>query len=80
MALRTKYKHIRFESYMDSMTHWHCVANNGGAFLGSVEYYKPWKRFVFYASTVSCVFSADCLRDIADFLEQLEKGGGCDGD
>ena len=35
--------------------------------------FLPWKQFVF-AADPDTVFSADCLRDIQDFMEQLNRG------
>lgn len=73
--LRTKYKHIYFEK--DEIqaidTGWMCY-NNSDVILGYVAYYKPWKQCVFENYDENRVFSASCLRDIADFLEQLNRG------
>lgn len=43
------------------------VANRGGATLGNVEWYAPWRRYCF-APTGPAVFDAACLHDIADHL------------
>jgi hypothetical protein len=42
--------------------------------LGFVEWYKPWRQWVFQAD-ISAVFSEDCLADISDFLLQLNRRG-----
>lgn len=43
-----------------------------GAAMGAVSYYAPWKQFVI-EFVEDCVFNNQCLKDITDFLEQLNR-------
>jgi hypothetical protein len=66
--MRTKYKHIEFVK--TGKDWWACVTRKHQDFLGNIIWHDPWKKtYVLYAETDSA-FSPDCLRDIADFLEQ----------
>ena len=67
--LKTEYKYIRFEQELKT---WVCKNKRHDSFLGSIVYLKEWRQFVFQPPS-GTEFSADCLRDIADFLEQLNK-------
>ena len=64
--LKTKYKHIRFEKCGED---WQCT-NKHEESMGIVEYYIPWRRFVF-EPFAGFVYSHDCLADISHFLQQL---------
>ena len=66
---KTKYRHIRFEPAAND---WACMNSKSGDVLGSVSYYKRWKKWVIEFQE-DCVFDSKCLRDIADFLDQLNK-------
>lgn len=72
--MRTKYKYIHFEKLLDakSRTYWFCKNNKSKRGLGIVEYYKPWRQYVFEAYG-DCVFNIDCLNDIVDFMKQLPR-------
>ena len=65
--MKTKYKYIHFEKIDDW---WLCRNNRSNDELGRLDYYKRWKEWVF-ESERGCVFNNSCLRDIADFLDQL---------
>lgn len=41
------------------------------SFLGRVSWYASWRCFAFYPSGRNLVFERVCLRDIAEFLDQL---------
>lgn len=70
--MKTRYKFIHFEmTYLKSV--WTCFNNKSKAALGIVEYYKPWKQWVFSAEDQIDVFSISCLEDILDFMKQLSK-------
>lgn len=43
------------------------IHGRAGDALGTVEWYKPWKKYVFDPE-IGAVFSSECLRDLADFL------------
>lgn len=71
--MKTEYKHIKFVQ-TTLIDHWNCLNKKSGEELGSVSYYKPWKQFVFEPYELGdIVFNTTCLRDIAHFLDQLNK-------
>lgn len=43
--------------------------NNSTEWIGSVVFYKPWKQYVFITKSSGVVWSASCLRDVIDFIE-----------
>lgn len=47
------------------------IRDKCGAILGSVAWYGPWRKYVCH--TADAVFDAGCLREIADFCEQLTE-------
>jgi len=69
--MKTKYKYIHFDELLDYG--YYCYNNKTDEDLGPVMYYSPWRQWVFGKDPV---FNSSCLRDIADFLEQLNKAGG----
>jgi len=77
MDLKTDYKYIRFKlvDVEDYKKGAECVNKKSGVLLGYVEYYKSWKQYVI-EFLEDCVFNASCLKDIADFLSQLNKDKG----
>lgn len=65
---------------------WLVYAKQGGALLGTVFWFGPWRKYVFEAEP-RCVFEQDCLRDIAAAVESRtaehralahERGGRSD--
>jgi len=44
------------------------VTSTGGAHLGTVSWYSQWRRYAFQP-IAGTVFDANCLREIADFLQ-----------
>ena len=69
--LKTKYKFIHFiEGNAD--TKWKCCNNRDYSILGTIEYYPRWKQYVI-EFTERCVFNNQCLKDIADFLKDLNR-------
>lgn len=52
------------------------IVSTGNDILGVVEWYPRWKRYVFSDSHPRAVFSADCLTDLAAFLEKLTQEAG----
>ena len=65
--MKIRYKHIRFEKVMGV---WLCRNIKSNHPLGGIEYYPKWKKWVMNFDEHS-VFDEFCLRDIADFLTQL---------
>lgn len=71
--LKTKYYFINFVKEDDS---WFCKNNKNGGELCEIQYYPYFKQWSVVQFNTQAVFSAGCLKDIANFLEQLNKGGG----
>ena len=73
--MKTKYKYIHFENKPEfdafmGQPVYACKNNRYGDQLAQIYFYAPWKQYVAdFSKTV--VFSADCLADIQDFLNQV---------
>lgn len=65
-------KYIRFEW----MTLRHCVVHNkkSDSPLGTIEWYPRWRQFVL-TSMDNVIWSADCLRDVAQEIERVNALG-----
>lgn len=59
-------KHLKSEQHGASVF---SIEHRDGGKLGTVKWYGRWRRYCFYPCEAT--FSADCLRDIATFLEDL---------
>ena len=71
--MKTEYKYIKFvqTTFLD---YWNCLNKKSNDELGSVFFYKPWNQFIFEPPEFGdIVFNSLCLRDIAHFLDQLNK-------
>lgn len=66
--MKTRYKYIHFERVA---TFWECYNNKSEKVLGEINYYPSWRCWVFESVGLGIVFNVGCLRDIADFMEQL---------
>lgn len=51
---------------------WSCRNKKSGAELGRVAWHGPWRQYCYFP-TVQAVYSAGCLDDIADFIEQVKR-------
>ncbi len=72
--MRTQYNYIEF-TFVDSGDHKKggaCLNKKSGTILGYWEYYPSWRQYVI-EFLGDCVFNSSCLRDVAQFLEQLNK-------
>ena len=67
--LKTKYEHIHFQK-TERGTNYYLRLNKGYFVAGMVAYHKPWKKYVVDWFR-GFMFDENCLRDIADFLDQL---------
>jgi hypothetical protein len=67
----------KYIAFVEVMPHpngvWAIANKRSGDFIGRVEWYPPWKRYVAIFSEGS-VWSHDCLKDVSDFI--LSKSGG----
>jgi hypothetical protein len=72
--MKTDYKHIYFEkSAVVSIPQvWLCKNKKSKATLAQLYCYQPWRQYVF-APLRNAVFNDSCLKDIINFLEQLNK-------
>lgn len=63
-----KYKFITIEKSLT--VHDYMIYNNESKeWIGSIVYYDPWKRHIFITKSSAVIWSADCLRDVIDFIE-----------
>ena len=67
-----KYKFITIrqdnEEMFEGKRVFRIFSNRGGALLGILSFYKPWRQYVF-SSQPECIFNNSCLRDVLDYLE-----------
>ena len=68
--MKTRYRFIHFKQAQDL---WVCFNNKTNDPLCSLEYYAPWKQWVLAAKSPTSVFSADCLTNIAHFLNAADQ-------
>lgn len=66
-----KYKHIRIERVKapEKQPHYAVLNNRTNDRLGDVWFYPGWRRYIFTVESHMCVFSASCLRDIIQFID-----------
>ena len=75
--MKNRYKYIHFvESTPMGFTKLEhpihlCKNNRSKEELGYALYDEKWKQYVFSQSAEGVIFSADCLTDIIDYLNQL---------
>lgn len=67
---------LRFEDAGTSRSgktrEWAVVAKEQGLAIGAIQWYGPWRKYVFTARP-NTVFEQDCLRDIAKFIEEKSR-------
>lgn len=68
--MKTKYKFIHFVEFKKEGIAYTMHNRKSGVAMGAVSYYPPWKQFI-VEFVEDCVFNNQCLRDIADFLDQV---------
>ena len=73
-TIKIRFKHIHFEGETpeDLGLLWTCYNNKKQEYLGSISEEKVWGQYVF-TTQEGIDFSSSCLRDIAEFLDQLNK-------
>jgi hypothetical protein len=49
---------------------WAVMNSSGDAWIGSVSWFSPWRKYVFVSSVLNCVFDEKCLVDIAQFVNE----------
>lgn len=72
--MNTTYKYIEFIEVEQKPKVWECRNKHYHSVLGVVKWYVPWRQYI-YCETVAVgvIYSAGCLRDIADFVEQANE-------
>ena len=61
-------KYLMVECFGETI--WAVHAKRSGDLLGMIDWHTWWKCYVFQPST-SADFNAECLRDLAAFLEKI---------
>lgn len=68
------YKYLRFQKEPRPANRktdvFSCRNKTTGTELGKVKWHGPWRQYCYFP-TVQAVYSAGCLRDIADFMGEL---------
>ncbi len=69
--MNTEYKHIHFVKMADTpkTSVWECRNNISYDKIGEVKWYSTWRRYCYLAE--SSVYSVGCLKDIIDFINQV---------
>ena len=69
---RTNYQYIHFDlaEKKSKTVIYRCINNDHYTVLGEVKWYGPWRQYCFLPAE-ECVFNVGCMRDIIDFIEQL---------
>jgi hypothetical protein len=60
---------------------WHVLSKRDQALLGTIKYHAPWRQYCFFPMENFCgeiklaevVFSAGCMLDIINFMNDLKK-------
>lgn len=68
--MKTKYQHIYFEKTKLKKEPYIMRGNKSHFVMGTIYYHKPWKKYAIEFG-INYVFDENCLRDVADFLDQL---------
>jgi hypothetical protein len=72
--MKTDYKYLKFIlgfTQPPKTSVWLCKNIQSGDVLGTVKYYPAWRQYCYFPQSCT-VFNDGCLRDIADFLSQLD--------
>lgn len=66
-----KYMHVRYLRSSPSLkTHVYAIEDRHGGTLGTVAWYPAWRQYCFSPESERCVFSPDCLQEIATLLKR----------
>jgi hypothetical protein len=72
--VESTYRYIRFVKQPEGKSRntdiYSCRTNATDTEIGIVEWYKAWRRYCYFPTT-QAVYSAGCLKDIADFIGKL---------
>ena len=72
--MKTEYKYIHFVKVKGNpkTSIWICRNNKSNTDLGEVKWYGQWRQYCYFPDGMS-VYNIDCLKDIIDFVNQLNK-------
>jgi hypothetical protein len=72
--MQTLYRYIEFveDKPKPKTKVWKCLNRSQRSQLGIVEWYGPWRRYV-YVPSICAVYSGECLKDIDHFLAQADR-------
>lgn len=70
--MKTAYKFIHFDLIEKKAKTFvvGCYNNSSGAKLGEVKWYPAWRQYCYFP-TNGTIYSASCLDDISNFMNQL---------
>lgn len=76
MIMEKKYKFINIgqvnsEVFFGKHPVYRIFDNSSRNQLGLISFYGPWKQYVF-SSRPECVFNDSCLRDILNFMGEID--------
>lgn len=69
---QSKFLNIRDLGYIRvgaKTKHYSVTRRGNNALLGYIKWYSNWRQYCFFS--LDCVFEQDCLRDIAQFVEEI---------
>lgn len=74
--MKTKYKYIFFKLYGESITGktviYQCKTLNSRETIGEAKWFGQWFQYCFFPEP-DTIFNSGCLKDIQDFLNNLNK-------
>ena len=70
--MKTDYKYLKFEKtpFEGKTSKWNCITKSSETILGTIKWYGAWRQYCYFP-VCEAVYSAGCLKDISDFIEQL---------
>jgi hypothetical protein len=73
-GVKQKYQYIHFVIIANKPRTqvYSCRNNRSMDELGQIKWYGPWRQYCYFP-TVQAVYSAGCLKDIQDFMEELKN-------
>ena len=77
MPIQTEFGYIKFDQVPNpgrKTDRWVCRNKTSGDIIGMVGWYPEWRRYAFWPERFrEPIFSAGCLIDIADFINQAMR-------
>jgi len=75
MDLKTEYNYIIFKKFAqkEKTSVWYCLNKSGDYRLGRIQWNPGWRQYCFFPEPQELVFSAGCLNDICEFMDNLRN-------